>query len=214
MFMAVRSLIVENFRGFSGETHLSLKPITILIGRNSSGKSSLVRLVPLIQQSISTASSAPLLWDGDLVDFGSISEIVSRANPDAGVKIGFQILAPKFISAIRLRSRFFYYHDDEDEPEGDAAIDIKYLMKLHNDSGKTRFAGAIIQVGSQEMALEWDVGGSVDKIKINEKTYPLADLDLRVSLNEFIVLLETRCSETLFFFANSKSVLLSTKSLV
>lgn len=183
--MAIESVIVENYRGFHSETQLNIKPITVLIGRNSSGKSSLVRLVPLLQQSISTASSAPLLWDGDLVDLGTVSDIVSRNNPDSELKIGFLISAHNFSSNIKARSRFFYFHDEDDNGP-DNAVSLKYVMRLKNESGKTHFSGIILTIENQTMSLNWDNDGLVDKVEIDDKEYPLADLALKVSAGELV----------------------------
>jgi len=183
--MTIESIIVENYRGFYAETQLNVKPITILIGRNSSGKSSLVRLVPLLQQSISTASSAPLLWDGELVDLGTMSDIVSRKNPDSDLKIGFLMSAHNFSSDIRSRSRFFYYHDEDDD-RADDVVNLKYVMRLRNKAGKTYFSGITIVIENQTMSLNWDSDGLVDEVEIDGKEYPLADLELKVSAGDLV----------------------------
>lgn len=68
---------VKNLRRLKAVDPVSIKPITVLVGRNSSGKSTFLRSFPLLRQSIATRSSSPILWYGDLVDFGSFQEVVS-----------------------------------------------------------------------------------------------------------------------------------------
>lgn len=44
-----------NFRNIADSGEIELKPLTILVGKNGSGKSSFLRLFPLLQQSMEVA---------------------------------------------------------------------------------------------------------------------------------------------------------------
>src|SRR5690242_18851522 len=82
---------LKNFRSLADTGMVELRPITLLLGQNSSGKSTFLRALPLMRQSIRIRSNAPLLWYGDLVDFGSIREVKSSfASEDENVGIGFK----------------------------------------------------------------------------------------------------------------------------
>ncbi len=48
----IRSVYFKNYRAFREQGELPLRPITLLLGRNSSGKSSLCRLVQLISEAM------------------------------------------------------------------------------------------------------------------------------------------------------------------
>lgn len=61
---------------------IELKPITILLGKNSAGKSSFARLFPLLRQSVERKKRAPILWFGDLVDFGSLKQAITRGHTE------------------------------------------------------------------------------------------------------------------------------------
>ncbi|HCI98462.1 MAG TPA: hypothetical protein DHV74_02260 [Sulfitobacter sp.] len=76
------SYAVENLRRLKKTPPIEIRPITILVGRNSAGKSTYLRSMPLIRQSIETRSSAPILWWGDYVDFGDFSTAVSDSKDD------------------------------------------------------------------------------------------------------------------------------------
>ncbi|HFF9479194.1 TPA: AAA family ATPase [Serratia marcescens] len=76
------SIGVKNLRSFSEHTSIELKPITVLIGKNSSGKSSLIRLLPLLRQSFETTTTGPILWYGNLVDYGDFNQAISKSNLD------------------------------------------------------------------------------------------------------------------------------------
>lgn len=85
----LRSLSVENFRSFDKEAKIELRPITILLGRNSAGKSSLTRLFPVLQQSMERGTSAPILWNSTSIDFGKIGDVIGRRHPERAMKISF-----------------------------------------------------------------------------------------------------------------------------
>lgn len=56
----------KNFKIFKNWQHLELKPITILIGKNNSGKSAVARLPTLIAGSLSGRFAAPLKWENEV----------------------------------------------------------------------------------------------------------------------------------------------------
>lgn len=73
----LHSMRLRNLRSFSGDESspfIDLKPLTVLIGKNSSGKSSFLRSLPLLRQSVEAKTSGPILWYGSYVDFGAFSE--------------------------------------------------------------------------------------------------------------------------------------------
>lgn len=82
----VEEIQLHNFRSLKDTGLQKLAPITLLIGENSSGKSSFLRVFPLIKQSINKRTSGPILWSGDTddyVDFGSFEETVINDDSDS-----------------------------------------------------------------------------------------------------------------------------------
>ena len=73
----LHALRLRNLRSFSDDEdapYVDIKPITVLIGKNSSGKSSFLRSFPLLRQSIEANTTGPILWYDSYVDFGAFSE--------------------------------------------------------------------------------------------------------------------------------------------
>lgn len=70
---------------------IEIRPLTILLGRNSAGKSTFLRSLPLLRQSIETNSSAPILWYGDYVDFGNYKSAVSDNDLDRKISFSFSV---------------------------------------------------------------------------------------------------------------------------
>ncbi|WP_323085113.1 AAA family ATPase, partial [Providencia alcalifaciens] len=79
----LKGLGVKNLRSFQKYTYSELKPITVYLGRNSSGKSSLIRLFPLLRQSVQETTTGPILWYGKFVDFGNFNEAVCKNSDDS-----------------------------------------------------------------------------------------------------------------------------------
>lgn len=82
---------VKNLRRLSNVGPIELRPITLLVGRNSSGKSTFLRTFPLFRQSINTRTSSPILWYGDLVDFGSFDVSVSSVAKNEPIVFQFTL---------------------------------------------------------------------------------------------------------------------------
>ncbi|HHC7385970.1 AAA family ATPase [Vibrio parahaemolyticus] len=77
----MKSIRARNLRSFSNDDsqpYIDLKPITVFVGKNSCGKSSLLRTLPMLRQSIESRTSGPFLWYGNYVDYGSFSEAKNK----------------------------------------------------------------------------------------------------------------------------------------
>lgn len=80
--MNFSSISLQNFRRFREKSTVEFKPLTILLGKNSSGKSSILRTIPLIKQSIDSPTSISIInWNGSLVEFGGASIARSHTTP-------------------------------------------------------------------------------------------------------------------------------------
>lgn len=60
----INTISVNNFRSLENLRDVKISPITILLGKNSSGKSSFLRLFPLFKQSVigKTRGGYFLIW--------------------------------------------------------------------------------------------------------------------------------------------------------
>lgn len=80
----MKSIQVKNFRSFQDSGKIEFKNINLFLGKNSSGKSSILRLFPLFKQSILHELRGPLMWYDETYDFGSFSNVLSRHSIDDG----------------------------------------------------------------------------------------------------------------------------------
>ncbi|MFX1370009.1 MAG: AAA family ATPase [Promethearchaeota archaeon] len=70
---------IRGFKSVCDKIDLAIKPITVLAGANSSGKSSIMQPLLLLKQTIeSVFDSGPMMIDGPNVKFRNASELLSR----------------------------------------------------------------------------------------------------------------------------------------
>lgn len=72
----MNTLRLKNYRCFDDTGDINLKPLTLLVGANSSGKSSFLKFFPLIKQSVGIKKKGVFLWYSDDVDFKDFKNTV------------------------------------------------------------------------------------------------------------------------------------------
>lgn len=89
----MESIRVCNLRCLADSTTIEIKPITLLAGANSSGKSSFLRLFPLIKQSREIPTLGGLVLNEGDVNFGFFNEAVYKdADPqELMIEFGFTL---------------------------------------------------------------------------------------------------------------------------
>lgn len=137
----LKAIQVKNVRSLVDTGIVPLSPITLLVGENSSGKSTFLRTFPLIKQSIMKRTDGPLLWAGDsddYVDFGSFSETVSN-NGAKNITFQFRFSKrcfnhPRFLSIDSVRRVLNSILKDADTVDYEITISQKdgheYVSKL------------------------------------------------------------------------------------
>lgn len=80
------AFFVDGYRSFAGRTEVELRPLTILFGYNSSGKSALLRFLPLLSDSIGYAGLGPLDLSSEAIRGASFRELAH--NGSAGFSFG------------------------------------------------------------------------------------------------------------------------------
>lgn len=87
MITAIR---IENLRSLKDTGFIKIKPLTILLGANSSGKSTFLRSFLLFAQSVNKQLRGPISWfDDAMVDFGDFQTAINREAKDANDSIRF-----------------------------------------------------------------------------------------------------------------------------
>jgi hypothetical protein len=75
--MELTAVSCENYKAFKRRQQLEMRPLTVLIGKNSSGKSAIARLPLLIGRALSKRSTSAIDLEFDGLDFGrSFKDVV------------------------------------------------------------------------------------------------------------------------------------------
>ena len=88
--MSIKKIGIKNFRVFKEETSFHLKPITILTGTNNSGKSSFLKLLNLLQQSVKDLNSLNTLnFEKGNHNLGAFKNSISWGSENEDMSIVF-----------------------------------------------------------------------------------------------------------------------------
>lgn len=82
---------LRNFKAFHYLEDIELRPLTVLVGPNSSGKSSILQSLALLKQTLlASGSKSPLKFDGDLVQLGSFDTVISGLDTSRALEYRFR----------------------------------------------------------------------------------------------------------------------------
>lgn len=151
---------LRNLRSFSNTDHndfVELKPLTIFIGKNSSGKSTFLRSLPLLRQSIEARTTGPILWYGAYVDFGAFSEAIKHGASDKVIYFDFQL------NLDVLKGNLFGYSSAFDffssNVFGREKLDVQIELGVAEAQGKTVAKSLRIVVDKVEYLIEFQNDG-------------------------------------------------------
>ena len=97
----LRELQLANFKAFGEKVRIPIRPLTLIFGANSSGKSSIFQALLLLKQTLEEAQSPEtlLLFKGNSVDLGTYRDIVHRHDVDLSFEVGVQFDKKNFKDA-------------------------------------------------------------------------------------------------------------------
>lgn len=82
----------KNYRGFRDSGEVELRPITIVLGANNSGKTALISPLVLLKQSLENSARTPALdFSGDILNFGTYKELVFRHDTQLDLELSLRI---------------------------------------------------------------------------------------------------------------------------
>ena len=89
----IDKLRIQNLRSIADSGDIELKPIMILLGANSSGKSTFLRSFPLFAQSVDKKLRGPVAWfDTSFVDYGDYKTAKNKyAEEQEGITFSYQM---------------------------------------------------------------------------------------------------------------------------
>lgn len=172
----MKNLRVRNLRSLKDTGNLNFKGLTILLGENSVGKSTVLRSFPLIKQSIETETTTPLLWFGTYVDFGSFKESVNRENSK-------EIIFNFSLELNDSRRKFFYRRIRQ--------LNMKESeVEIHIVDGKRSYHNLDyindmrIRFNNNSIEFKINNDGTINSLKINSEDYTGYFKDYKMAISK------------------------------
>lgn len=179
----INKISFKNYKSFKEEFELELRPMTILIGKNSSGKSAVAKLPTLIENSLSGTFDEPIRLNNNGVELGaefrdlvygrgSISKLtlkISNQHESLDLILGSEIRT-KEVSKIllwHLKNSFgdFTETDENNKFKGFEILSNKEEHKLKSLKLKTDYIGPFRTLPEREYS-EINYNEKIEKIGI------------------------------------------------
>ncbi|WP_437620724.1 AAA family ATPase [Sorangium sp. So ce1151] len=102
----ISAIAVEGFKSIRKRTEIAVRPLTLLAGTNSSGKSSIVQPLLLMKQTLEALyDPGALLLDGPHVRFTAVEQLFSRFDGPSVNRFSVSIHQPTGIVDVRFQKR-------------------------------------------------------------------------------------------------------------
>lgn len=154
----MKEIRIEGLRSLKDSTYIPIKPLTILLGENSSGKSTFLRTFPLLRQSVESSTRGPILWYGSFVDFGTFDDAVSKFSEDKVVSFSFLLDVKKVTKHIP--NRFSRGLSDGD-------VIVKLSVTSDSKDKSTRASEIEIEYKKNKIKIVFNKNGKILKTEVN-----------------------------------------------
>ncbi len=173
--MTLNAISIQNLRSLVDCHSYALRPLTLIVGANSSGKSTFLRTFPLLRQSVETVTRGPILWYGKLVDFGVFSNVVSRGVTTQEIAFGFDVTLQKNAP-------------DEDLPYyvqplsilDDLNVNVVLTVAEAEGTSNTYAKRIAVTVGDHTVTVNAEANGTVTSVELNETPIRSSQIELRL----------------------------------
>jgi len=88
--MKLQCITIAGYKAYPQPVKINLKSVTLLYGENSTGKSSLMRILPLIQETLKNPTSSPLTLSENLTKSANLADLFSKFRNDGVIE--FELL--------------------------------------------------------------------------------------------------------------------------
>lgn len=158
-FIMITALRIQNLRSILDSNFIEFKPIMILLGKNSSGKSTFLRSFPLFTQSVDKRLRGPISWfDAAYVDFGDFKTAKNKFTTDEdGISFTY-----KFRN-VDIAPRLFLYRWGVYNISKEEFIDGQFGFTLKEDAKGTYISD--INIKTTNASYELHVNNRNDNIK-------------------------------------------------
>lgn len=185
----IKSFEISNIKSFSAAQKISLAPITLIYGQNSSGKSSILQSLLLLKQSLLFGEDADYLVTNDkYVAMGGFKSLVHRHDITKEVRLSLDFDK-------NYEAREYYIRNGRNLPFANAArrsFSIAYKCDPHEKSGLARMTEFVYSMAEKKIDFRISRHGGSDSSRyrfstLNEGTikYLSAEAQIEISNDDF-----------------------------
>ncbi|MEJ3631907.1 DUF3696 domain-containing protein [Vibrio vulnificus] len=166
------SIKVRGLRSLVDTGFVDIKPINVLLGTNSSGKSSFLRVFPLLRQSAERKTRGPILWNGEYTDFESFKTSKHKGCSD---KTSSDLISFSFN---------FIYNQGRVNPYRSApSIDLKTTICLEELDNSCYTKKLSINIYGHEINFDFEPDGIIKNIYSSRITWQLEKNKIKYQLS-------------------------------
>lgn len=172
----VDKIRIKGLRSLVDTGFVDIKPINILVGTNSSGKSTFLRCFPLIRQSVERRTRGPILWNGVYTDFESfITSLHNGLNKNETsfdkIEFGFE---------------FEFLQPNRRVREKDKRLKLTANIQVKEGGSKhscytSKYS---IKLGEHEINFNFEEGGGIKDVNSSKFNWDLSKRELKFQLTD------------------------------
>ena len=145
----ISRLMIKNFRSIA-ESSIEIKPLTLIVGQNSAGKSSIFSILRLLVQAQGQSDGLQIELNGVNIELGSFADILRRNSEDNRVEIAFRYQGRK--------RNFRFSRESGSGDEESLALDVRIALSSSEDNAGVarveRFSAQVLENGLVQEVLE------------------------------------------------------------
>jgi hypothetical protein len=170
--MRLAVIELENFKGIADRQRVELRPITLLFGPNSAGKSTVIQALHYVREVLARRNIDPdVTVAGGLLNLGGFTSLIHRHELDRSlrVKLEVDLLTDQGVTELPLNSGIYLEEDDFRE------LQVRYLV---GESEKLRDYAIVHTVGV-ELEVRWseqEVAAFVSRVAVELNGLPLVKI--------------------------------------
>lgn len=166
---------IRNVRSIVDSGDIELRKINILLGKNSSGKSSFLRLFPMLKESARNELRGPILWFDENYDFGGFANTLCRhaSDNDGMIKLDFSWSPSKDV----MMSRYYYSPRIFSESQIDDFKRIHVVMGIGKHHDDVALEELTITIDNYMVGIQQKKNSNKLKLTVNEKEISSFELE-------------------------------------
>lgn len=170
---------IKNLRSLYDTGEIEMKKINMLVGNNSSGKSTFLRIFPLLKQSFNNRINGPVLWAGDeddYVDFGSYQEALSNGSGGDTIRFRFCFDHVSEIGNVFLTRTEKMSISTRDQD----AVTIEFAINHNEQTTYDYVSEVILGYGDNHVVIEYSDKYEILSLIVDKKEIPVINEEMEV----------------------------------